>query len=307
MNKKKWAVGIGLLLIFVIVLIAFRLFRVEPQKEFVRPLELVEAKDMPVFSDNGGGDLLAEAVRRQIKALAHKRMDEPARWGDQAVTQERLLRTLELFERLLNDIGLEALLDKIPDYFTVYRSSGQNKKGDVLFTAYYQPIIEARYEADEVFRYPIYGVPPDMQVFDLGTVNPDFSGERIALRVEKGKAKPYFDRRDIDGNGALAGRGLELYYLRDYIDRYMLHVQGSGILKLNNGQTVKVGYAGSNYFPYVSVGKELIRDGVMSASAMSIPAIRDHFTEHPEETADYLNRNRRYIFFQEISGEVQRV
>jgi membrane-bound lytic murein transglycosylase A len=142
-------------------------------------------------------------------------------------------------------------------------------------------------------------------VFNLGAINPAYKDERIALRVEDGKVKPYFDREAIDSGRILSGRGLELYYLRDYLDRYLLHIQGSGILELEDGKMVKVGYAGTNHFPYVSLGKELIREDAVSPEKMSLQAIREYFASNPEEASRFIYRNRRYIFFYEYSGRVK--
>jgi membrane-bound lytic murein transglycosylase A len=122
--------------------------------------------------------------------------------------------------------------------------------------------------------------------------------------VEEGIIKPYFDRKAIDEDMVLAGRGLELVYLKDFLDRYFLHIQGSGVMNLENGQIVKVRFASSNYFPYVSIGKLLIEAGRIPKRKLSLEAIRRYYQENPEEIKKYLNRNPRYIFFEEFTGNV---
>ncbi len=305
MIKKILIISLCIIVLGAVALITYRFLRPEPEKVLLHPLQQVEARDMPTFVDDMEGERLNYAIQRQLSVLARKREAGTLPWGDETVTQQRIVRTLARFQELLHEEGLDALIKEIPEHFLVFQASGQSNKGDVLFTGYYQPIIEARRQPDEVFRYPLYKPPPDLQVLDLGEINPAYSGEHIALRVEEGKIKPYYDRKALDTQMALAGKGLELYYLRDYLDRYMLHIQGSGILEFENGSSVNVGYAGTNCFPYVSLGKELIRDGVISGAEMSLQAIREHFSHHPEQIAQYMNRNRRYIFFREFSGNVQ--
>jgi len=297
-------VVIGFLLLLG-ALVLYRALKPEPERYIEQPLVQLRKEEIPRFIDDLQGERLKKAIARQMETFEKKDPHQLVVWGREEIPQARIAETLRLFYDLLERKGLENLEREIPEHFTVYQASGRTNAGDVLFTGYYEPILEARRWPDEEYIYPLFGLPEDMQVLNLGLFNPAYEGDFIALRVQEGRIKPYFDREAIDTDQALSGKGLELFYLNDYVDRFMLHVQGSGILRLKNGETVRVGFAGTNRYPYVSVGKELLADNVISPENMSLQAIRNYFREHPEQAADYFNRNRRYVFFREYSGTVQ--
>ncbi|MNX84777.1 Membrane-bound lytic murein transglycosylase A precursor [compost metagenome] len=74
-------------------------------------------------------------------------------------------------------------------------------------------------------------------------------------------------------------------------------VQGSGILRFEDGREVPVNYGGGNGHPYVSLGKLLVADGKIPAERISVPEIRRYFDAHPEELHGYLIQNPSYVFF----------
>lgn len=275
-----------------------------PEKELEFPLNPVSVQDQPRFKDDLSGTGLKEAIAIHIKTMEKTNLDEEVRLGQLMVTRKRILETLQELLQVIENKGLDSLPNEIPRRFLVYQASGLSKRGDVLFTGYYQPVIEARREPDSEYKYPLYREPEDLQVLDLGKINHKYAGERIGLRVEEGVIKPYYDRKAIDAESALAGKGLELVYLSDFLDRYLLHVQGSGVMKFENGREISVRFASSNGFPYVSLGKLLIDDKKIPRDRMSLKAIREYYDDNPEETEKYLNRNPRYIFFEEFSGAV---
>jgi len=45
---------------------------------------------------------------------------------------------------------------------------------------------------------------------NLELFHPRFKGERIVARYDGSRVVPYFNREEIDGNGVLSGRGLEI-------------------------------------------------------------------------------------------------
>ena len=70
-------------------------------------------------------------------------------------------------------------------------------------------------------------------------------------------------RQELETSGILEGRELEIAWLEDPVDKFFLQVQGSGRIRLPNGESLRVGYGGKNGHPYRSVGKELIRRGLL--------------------------------------------
>lgn len=251
---------------------------------------------MPL-ADDGDVAALQEAVSRTRAYLAG--MTRPTLpLGERQVSRVHALRSAERFSELLARHGLtprfyEALQAEF-DWISV---AGQDGKGKVHVTGYYLPMLEARAKPDSRFRFPLYGVPKDLQRVNLGAFHSRFDGEAIVARVEGGKVLPYFSRREIDDGLALAGKGLELAWVDDEMARYSLMVQGSGLLRFEDGRIANVNYAAANGHAYKSLGKALIADGKIPAEQISMPAIEAYFRERPHEMREYLNRNPSYVFF----------
>ncbi len=83
---------------------------------------------------------------------------------------------------------------------------------------------------------------------------------------------------------------------------FFLQVQGSGRVRLTNGEMLYVGYADQNGHPYVSIGRELISRGVMTFDEMSLQTIRAWLNANPGEAEALLARNPSYVFFTERSA-----
>src|SRR5262249_37518005 len=119
-------------------------------------------------------------------------------------------------------------------------------QGDLLLTAYYEPELAGRLERNETFRYAIYRPPPG------------------AIAVS---------RREIDA-GALAGPGPELAWTHDPVALFLLHVQGSGAVRLADGRRLGLHYAGTNGRPYRSLARTMVERGLLQPGATSVPDIR---------------------------------
>ena len=144
-----------------------------------------------------------------------------------------------------------------------------------LFTGYYEPLLEGSRAPSEAYRYPLYRMPAP--------------GAAIPAREE-------IDR------GALAGLGLELLWVDDKIAAFFLHIQGSGRVRLPDGNTVRVGYAGKNGHAYHAIGRELIARGVLVREEVSLQSIRDWLRANPDLADEIMWTNPSYVFFREIEG-----
>lgn len=178
-------------------------------------------------------------------------------------------------------------------------SVGDNQKA--LLTGYYQPIIEGSLEPDPTYLYPLYRLPDDLVTVDLKSFHSELSG-RLMGRIENGRLVPYHDRAAIAG-GVLDGRGLEIVWAKSALDVFFLQIQGSGGIRLADGKTLLVGYAGGNGHMYTSIGKILIAKGYLSKNRVSMFTIRDWLERNPTRSGDILNQNASYVFFHVLDGE----
>ena len=168
-----------------------------------------------------------------------------------------------------------------PQYFDALRSAvngfvaiDPGTGTSALVTGYYEPELQGSRTRDAAHPYPLYRLPP----------NPT-----------------QFDRAQIDG-GALVGKKLELLWVNDRVEAFFLQVQGSGRVRLESGEVVRVGFAGTNERPYVSVGKAMVDAGVMTKEEASLQSIRAYLNAHPDEIDSWLHQNPRYVFFKELTG-----
>lgn len=185
-------------------------------------------------------------------------------------------------------------------WFAPYKiSTGNTSSG--LFTGYYEAELNGSWRKTSRFTVPLYAKPKDLISADLGQFSPKLKGKRIAGRLSGNRLVPYHARREID-NGILRGKGLELLWVDSATDAFFLHVQGSGRVKMTNGEVVRVGYAAKNGRPYVAIGRVLIKRGAISKDHMSMQAIRAWLAANPAEARSLFATNPSYIFFRRLQG-----
>ena len=125
-------------------------------------------------------------------------------------------------------------------------------EGKAFATGYYEPEIAGSRTPAPGYQVPVYRRPADLVEADLGLFSPDWKGKKIRGRIEAAKLMPYPDRAAID-DGALRGQGLEIGWAADPIEFFFLQVQGSGRLRLPDGQVMRIGYDGQNGRDYVGI------------------------------------------------------
>jgi len=153
-----------------------------------------------------------------------------------------------------------------------------------FLTGYYETEFDgSRYPSDE-YKVPLYRPP--------------------AKLVGHSKIFGNLDRNEIE-DGAIAGRGLEICYVKDPVDAFFAQIQGSARIKLENGKLLRLNYIASNGKPYTPVGRYLIDRGIVTKEDMSMDRIRDWMEANPEEGKELRRKNRSFVFFQETDLTAQ--
>ncbi|MDQ7835735.1 MAG: MltA domain-containing protein [Humidesulfovibrio sp.] len=205
-------------------------------------------------------------------------------WGALRLTLEDLLGALPYLD------GDPALLARVFTWFPA-------QPEETLVTGYYEPFLEASLEPDPAYPYPVYGRPPDMLTADLGEFHSRWKGQQLHYRLTKNGIKPYHTRGDIDFGGALKGKGLELAWVKDLIDLYFLHIQGSGRLILPDGNVKHILYAHKNGRDLAMLGRTVIRRGHLTRDEASAPRIKSFVQQNPHLAQDLLAEDKSYVFF----------
>lgn len=168
-----------------------------------------------------------------------------------------------------------------------------------LMTGYYGPELAGSREPTGEYRYPLYRQPDDMLIIDLAEVYPELGDYRLRGRIEGNRVVPYHDRAAIDyGGEPLTGH--ELFWVQDPVELFFLHVQGSGSIRLPDGEQVMVNYANQNGHPYRSIGRLLLDRKEMTRDQMSMQNIRRWVADNPEAGRRLLAENPSYVFFREL-------
>ena len=203
------------------------------------------------------------------------------------ITRDRVYRSLVRFRQLVVSSNSPAQLQAaVQREFFFYKSVGNDGKGTVKFTAYYEPAYIASRVRTNVYKYPLYRLPPDFEKWN----------------------KPHPKRIQLEGKDGLLGdksrlRGLELLWFRDRWEAYMVQIQGSAQIQLTNGTATSIGYAGGTDYPWTSIGRELAKDGKVTLKQLTLPRMTEYFQQHPQELNNYLPRWQRLVFFKETGGE----
>jgi membrane-bound lytic murein transglycosylase A len=167
-----------------------------------------------------------------------------------------------------------------------------------LFTGYYEPVLNGSRRPSPPYVVPLHVAPPDLLQVDLGRFDPELAGHAIYGRIAGEQFVPYYSRDEIE-RGALFGRRLELLWVDDPVAKFFLQIQGSGQVRLDDGEVVRVGYASRNGHPYRAIGRDLIEIGALAPEEVSLQSIRAWLQAHPQDAAAMMARNPSYIFFRE--------
>ncbi len=194
----------------------------------------------------------------------------------------------------LSDSEAREFFESHFDVRPVYAEDGVTQG---LITGYYEPLLEGSWERSEEFRYPLYGVPKDLLIVDLGRVYPQLKNLRLRGKLDGNRVVPYYDRAQLDDDHDLL-QGTEILWVNSLVDVFFLHVQGSGQIQLTDGSKVAVGYAGQNGHPYQSIGRVLIEMGELEKEEVTLFTIKDWLKSNPTRLNEVLAKNPSYIFFE---------
>ena len=257
----------------------------------------------PKFQDDMDYASLAQSIRNNLEYLNRLDPEFLFSYGKHKFTCLQVRNSQKAFLQLIaKNPDPKELNDELKKRFWVFRAMGRAGNKKVLFSGYYEPIYEGSLTPDPVYKYPLYQKPEDLIQIDLSQFKEKFAGESIIARIDGKEVLPYFSRKQIEGDDALAGRGLEIAWLKNPLDVAFLHIQGSGRLRLPDGSTVSVGYQAANGRPYRSIGRYLMDRGLLNQEDVSMQSIRAYLAEHPEILEEVLNHNPSYVFFRPIEN-----
>jgi membrane-bound lytic murein transglycosylase A len=189
-------------------------------------------------------------------------------------------------------------------YFSPWRITPH--KGGGFLTGYYEPEFPGSLTRSDAFPTPVYGRPADLVTRMPGVEWPGFDPALTSARRTDGGLEPYPDRKAID-EGALNHKGLEILWLRDPVDRFVMQVQGSSRIRLNDGKVVRLAYSGRNGHPYTSLGRVVSEEENIPPANMTMDKLVARLKSDPDKARALIWRNRSFVFFRradELAAEL---
>jgi membrane-bound lytic murein transglycosylase A len=173
-------------------------------------------------------------------------------------------------------------------------------EGDGFVTGYYEPVIDGSRTQTDVYTVPVYRRPSNLFVRGFKQDSPSLPNKgQVFRKIGRRKLVPYYDRAAIE-DGAIAGRGLEICWLKNQTDLLFTQIQGSARVRLEDGSTVRINYDAHNGYPYTAVGRILIDRGIIPKEQMSMQKIREWMDQNPDGARELRRQNQSYVFFREV-------
>lgn len=274
--------------VFFIGLLVFSIFTVKADagettrnKTIAHPqYERIPVLKYPVFEDDLNYKDLEKCISGSIAYYNKLPSSRTISLGTDTFSVGHLIRSLKRFLAFIKKKPThEELRSFIARHYQVYAFVDSDKPVNVLFTGYYEPLLHGSLSRSSRFKYPVYPQPDDLK--------PDV---------------PYYSRRQIEETDVLAGNVSPIAWVDDPVALFFLHIQGSGKISLQNGDTLNVHYQISNNHPYKSIGKYLIDKKKILKKYISMQSIRAYLKSHPKEAQEIFNYNPRYIFFETVDA-----
>lgn len=250
---------------------------------------------IPALRDDMDSTSLITAATRHLDYLKTLSSATIIQLGEDRYSKECLLESMETFLDILRQNPSPEKLDQeVRENFILYQAGGRNKgkKGEMLITGYYEPLLEGSLTKSGPFIHPLYGPPESLITYR----NPVTGNKTTGRHDTNGDKVPFWTRAEIEGGNLLAGE--ELVYLQDPVDAFILHIQGSGKIRLRDGSLRSLQFAATNGREYKSIGKLLVDEGKMARQEATMPTIRRYLQQNPDERQRILHHNPRFVFFQ---------
>lgn len=271
-----------------------------PYPRLALPLEIADSQYIPLsWADIPGwneDDHLAafKTFRTSCKPIAtqHSLSSDPKALGISLRDPCRAARVMNISEAGKAKAFFQA-------HFTPLKISRLGED-DGFVTGYYEPVLDGSRTQTDVYNVPVYRRPSNLFVRGFKQDAPDLPNKGPVFRkIGRRKLVPYYDRAEIE-DGAIAGRGLEICWLKDQTDLLFAQIQGSARIHLQDGSTIRINYDSHNGYPYTAVGRILIERGIIPKEQMSMQKIREWMEQNPDAARDVRRQNRAYVFFREV-------
>jgi membrane-bound lytic murein transglycosylase A len=177
-----------ILIILIVTGCGRTLSRISPPS--IEPLSLLRAEDIE-FADDLDIDSLNLALERSIKYYEGRGRDNIYHIAERQISARQMIESLLAFRQIIGESNNVADWQKqIREKFDVYKAQGADDNGSVLYTGYYEPLLEGSLTRTEKYKYPLYKPPPDLIARKVS------KNETKIFRMNNGEQVPYYSQRN---------------------------------------------------------------------------------------------------------------
>lgn len=241
------------------------------------------------FKDDKNFDYMVTAIDRQLARFAEKDLNKAIKLvGRNYVVRDQrdsliafravVLSTRQCLKIRSNKNSCWETFDAVlREKFDILKPAPTNPATQFArFTAYYTPLLEAQKTRSAAFPHGIYRKPAEEGLRTLS-------------------------RTDIDFDLKLMSTKYPMFFTKDLLDLYLLHVQGGGkvVIKGANGkdESYYISYDGTNSLPFAFISTYMVQRGYLPADNRSVEAQRDYLNAHPEKQEEIYNSCPNYVYF----------
>jgi membrane-bound lytic murein transglycosylase A len=179
--------------------------------------------------------------------------------------------------------------------FQPYKLLDSNSSDEGTITGYYEPLLYGSLQKNKRYKYPVYKTPKDMMIVDFVSAYPELKTYKLRGKLVDNRVIPYDSREEIEKN---PNKNLEVIaYVDNKFDLFLLHVQGSGKILLDNGELINVGYAEQNGRKFKGIGTYMLNRGYITKDELSAQGMKKYIDKNPSKADEILNQNESYVFF----------
>lgn len=160
-------------------------------------------------------------------------------------------------------------------WFQPYSVSNSDGKSGGTLTGYYQIELEGAHKKSKKFKFPVYRKPAN---------------------IESLKGSSSFNQASIN-QGALHNKGLEIVYVNNRARLYFMHIQGSGVIKLQDGGELYLGFDGHNGYSFTGINQSFKDRNLKFNSAVGM---MDWLHSNEEHGQEMIETDPSYVFFRKL-------
>jgi membrane-bound lytic murein transglycosylase A len=239
---------------------------------------------------------LSEAIKEEIPVL-DRTGERIMTIGDIKIPRKDYAVAMRALIDILDSArSVDGKLKYIKENFRFYEIFGKEDWGEVFITSYFEPIIDGSRSSSATRSRALLAKPHDLITVNLAKFSKSFENSPVLKgRLVKDQLVPYYTRKEIDTEGVLDGKSLELAWV-DPVDAFFLQIQGSGTIRYSDGSEEHLVYADKNGHRYEAIGR-FLRDRI-APKPVTMGAIKELLkSASSSERDEILNMNPSYVFF----------